>query len=398
MADQFELTPDQQKAVDSDENMVITACPGSGKTTVVVEKIRKEIPNLESYQGVIGITFTVKASKELKRKCKRDAFDIKSSFFGTIDHFCLSEIIFPFANHIYGAAGGAIECIAYAELDASYQNYLPNLNETGVVFSTGDYRNFHPQFERHYKDGFVLLEAIGIIANHILTHSIACKRYFSARYTSLYVDEYQTFATQTFPQLQSEARKYAIDTVVAHQYRDQLDDENQGSTLNVANLITLRVSGKDAVDLAAQYDLTPPPPEVKFEPIRYPVDEDGTIFTTEASLGTRSKLEQLVEGPSQLYSDVHLETANLLAQLPNYQAICRVLNAEGVPRTLQQFRINFADKPGVGEKLAADAEAYLRQSAREHAVFTRREIAAYIAEYTHSSTDEGGSIPAYDVQ
>ena len=212
----------------------------------------------------------------------------------------------------------------------------------------------------------------------------------------LYVDEYQTFATQTFPQLQSEARKYAIDTLVAHQYRDQLDDENQGSTLNVANLITLRVSGKDAVELAAQYDLTPPPPEVKFEPIRYPVSEDGTVFTTEASLGTGAKLEQLVEGPSQLYSDVHLETANLLAQLPNYQAICRVLNAEGIPRTLQQFRIDFADKPDVGKKLAAEAEAYIRQRARERAVFTMQEIAAYIAEYTHSSTDEGGSIPAYD--
>ena len=69
MANHFELTPDQRKAIDSDENMVITACPGSGKTTVVVEKIGKEIPSLESYKGVIGITFTVKASKELKSKC-----------------------------------------------------------------------------------------------------------------------------------------------------------------------------------------------------------------------------------------------------------------------------------------------------------------------------------------
>jgi len=37
----------------------------------------------------------------------------------------------------------------------------------------------------------------------------------------LIVDEYHSFATQSFPTLQSEARKFKIDTLVAHQYRDQ---------------------------------------------------------------------------------------------------------------------------------------------------------------------------------
>ena len=39
----------------------------------------------------------------------------------------------------------------------------------------------------------------------------------------LYVDEFQNFATESFDILQSEARKYAVDVVVAHQFRDQLD-------------------------------------------------------------------------------------------------------------------------------------------------------------------------------
>jgi DNA helicase-2/ATP-dependent DNA helicase PcrA len=67
----FEFTPDQQAAIDSHTNMVITACPGSGKTSVVVEKIRQEVSSLKAFQGVIGITFTVKASKELKQRCKK---------------------------------------------------------------------------------------------------------------------------------------------------------------------------------------------------------------------------------------------------------------------------------------------------------------------------------------
>jgi hypothetical protein len=76
----------------------------------------------------------------------------------------------------------------------------------------------------------------------------------------LIVDEYQSFATSSFPTLQSEARKFNIDTIVAHQYRDQLDDLNKGSTLNVGNMIVFRVTGEDAERLAAQFDNTPPPP------------------------------------------------------------------------------------------------------------------------------------------
>lgn len=191
MSDSFSLTYDQLAAINSDQNMVITACPGSGKTTVIVEKIRKEICLLNNFQGVIGITFTVKASKELKKKCGKGAFDIKSSFFGTIDHFCLSEIIFPFASRIFGSAAYDIECKTYDDIEECYKEALPDLSIADTVFTTVEYQLYHNEFERHYQNGFVLLEAIGVIANHIINNSLACKRYITSRYTSLYVDEYQ---------------------------------------------------------------------------------------------------------------------------------------------------------------------------------------------------------------
>lgn len=191
MTDSFIPTPDQQAAIDSSANMVITACPGSGKTSVVVHKIRKEIPEIGNHRGVIGITFTVKASKELKRKCKKDGFNTKRSFFGTIDHFCLSEIIFPFAKRIWGPADSRLECIAYDELDEGLKAKLPPLSDVGVVLSTNDYDQYEDEFIQQYKNGVILLEAVGILANHILNNSIACQKYIVARYTSLYVDEYQ---------------------------------------------------------------------------------------------------------------------------------------------------------------------------------------------------------------
>ena len=88
----FTFTDEQNTAISFDSSMVLTACPGSGKTTVIVEKIRRELNDLPNYKGIIGITFTVKASAELKKKCKSDGFNTKSSFFGTIDSFCLASI------------------------------------------------------------------------------------------------------------------------------------------------------------------------------------------------------------------------------------------------------------------------------------------------------------------
>jgi hypothetical protein len=211
----------------------------------------------------------------------------------------------------------------------------------------------------------------------------------------LYVDEYQTFATKTFPQLQSEARKYAIDTVVAHQYRDQLDLENKGSSLNVANLVVLRVSGTDATELAVQYDLTPQPPLARFESRKVPYDEQGDIWVEEVTPGTGAKLYHLTPGPQQLYSDVQLETANLLAQLDNFEAIARVLENN----RLKQFRIALKEELKVDDDdRAKETEAYIRAQSRQVCRHHWTEVAARIAEYSAAPTDLDGYIPAEDIE
>jgi Type IV secretion-system coupling protein DNA-binding domain len=83
------------------------------------------------------------------------------------------------------------------------------------------------------------------------------------RQFSLYADEYHRFATPAFAELLAEARKYAVATTLAHQFRGQLTDEaNRGATLNAANLIAFGVHGEDAEELAKQFDRTPPAPNV----------------------------------------------------------------------------------------------------------------------------------------
>lgn len=153
----------------------------------------------------------------------------------------------------------------------------------------------------------------------------------------LIVDEFQNFATESFATLQGEARKYAIDVIVAHQYRDQLDELNLGSTLNVANFITMRVSGKDSFDLSAQFDNTPPAPDKRMEPVykQYSAALPRSLSGTESVFEVYKPLNQPtpfreVEQPRRPYSDVQAETANHLATLPNYYAECRLVGDRGL--------------------------------------------------------------------
>jgi hypothetical protein len=146
----------------------------------------------------------------------------------------------------------------------------------------------------------------------------------------LIVDEFQNFATESFAILQSEARKYAVDVLVAHQFRDQLDDLSKGSTLNVGNMIVFRVNGRDSYSLASQFDNTPPPPDTRVEPLYRDYEYQGVNLLIETSLSTtEGKLYEEVELPRRPYSDVEAETANQLSILPNYEAMCRLIHIPG---------------------------------------------------------------------
>lgn len=64
----------------------------------------------------------------------------------------------------------------------------------------------------------------------------------------LYVDEFQNFATQSFANILSEARKYRLNLIVAHQYIEQLDEEYVRPAIfgNVGTIVVFRVGAKDA--------------------------------------------------------------------------------------------------------------------------------------------------------
>lgn len=77
----------------------------------------------------------------------------------------------------------------------------------------------------------------------------------------LYVDEFQNFATQSFANILSEARKYRLNLIVAHQYIGQLITDRNTVVRdaifgNVGTMICFRVGGDDAEFLEKEFEPT----------------------------------------------------------------------------------------------------------------------------------------------
>ncbi|MEF8847361.1 MAG: CxxC-x17-CxxC domain-containing protein, partial [Candidatus Paceibacterota bacterium] len=70
----------------------------------------------------------------------------------------------------------------------------------------------------------------------------------------LYVDEFQNFATESFVNILSEARKYRLDLTLAHQYIAQMEDEVRDAVFgNMGTLISFRVGAEDAEYLEKEF-------------------------------------------------------------------------------------------------------------------------------------------------
>lgn len=184
------FTESQLEAIKYPSNLVITACPGSGKTTVISEKIRTEVDSLKRHQGIIAITFTRKASKELSARCTRKGKDTKASFFGTIDAFCISEIILPFSKFIFSCSSKQ-EPKFPSELSEKEQELIDEAKQQLGEMTCENFEDYLPTLEKLHKLGCLFFPHIPFLANHILRNSMACRHYIQARYSSVYIDEYQ---------------------------------------------------------------------------------------------------------------------------------------------------------------------------------------------------------------
>ncbi|MFA0061783.1 UvrD-helicase domain-containing protein [Vibrio cyclitrophicus] len=158
---EVEFTCEQLDYVNSniEEHIFLEACPGSGKTEVVAEKVAKEIDSWKKMPGgFAALSFANSATDELtSRVSKRlpKGREIFPHFLGTFDSFIYKNIVSPLSTELTGYAGeggdASIRIIepttnigfrtkySYARRGkVKAHHYSFDLVKGSVVFDTGD--------------------------------------------------------------------------------------------------------------------------------------------------------------------------------------------------------------------------------------------------------------------
>ena len=96
----MEFTTSQKEAINHSEgNLKIIACAGSGKTTVMSQRIAKLVSEGQDRDKIVAFTFTEKAAASLKFKIREsllktipDNSHLGSMYIGTIHSFALQKV------------------------------------------------------------------------------------------------------------------------------------------------------------------------------------------------------------------------------------------------------------------------------------------------------------------
>lgn len=91
------LNREQQIAVESEGNVLLVACPGSGKTHTLIYKIANELESIDTHrQFVVALTYTNVAADEIRERIRSLGVNTEQLWIGTIHSFCLEWIINPY--------------------------------------------------------------------------------------------------------------------------------------------------------------------------------------------------------------------------------------------------------------------------------------------------------------
>ena len=155
----------------------------------------------------------------------------------------------------------------------------------------------------------------------------------------LYIDEFHNIVTQTFENILSEARKYALNLTIANQYMGQLIPQVQHAVLgNTGSLVCFRVGGEDAVKLKPE-----------FEPL-FGVKDMINLAVGEIYI------KMTIDGES--YDPFSAETLKVLPPThPSYRK-----------EIYEASRRKYSISKGAAAKLIAEEEATIIRSAEEKAI------------------------------
>ena len=207
------LTEEQWDAVKHNGNLLLTACPGSGKTKTLVSKLCYMLENKEPLVGckkrIIALTYTNVASDTIYERLISFGVDIKNLWIGTIHGFCLNWIIKPNMDRIPRLSKG------FSVIDEHEREFI--INELKEKYGIGLYDRIATQltsdFKYSYSKGDVKFNLVRdyhryLSANRLIDFDLIlnislkllnknrslCKR-LSLLFEHILIDEYQDISS-----------------------------------------------------------------------------------------------------------------------------------------------------------------------------------------------------------
>ncbi|MFC2636170.1 UvrD-helicase domain-containing protein [Prevotella histicola] len=103
-----ELNDEQKQAVKQEGNVLLTACPGSGKTRVIIHKLAYVASHFDETckKKVAAVTFTVRAAEEIFRRVNALGINCDHVWSGTLHAFCLEWILKPYSCYVPALKNG----------------------------------------------------------------------------------------------------------------------------------------------------------------------------------------------------------------------------------------------------------------------------------------------------
>lgn len=243
-----DLNKEQLNIVKSDENLYVTACPGSGKTRVLTRKIAyQHLKYNESLKKIIAITYTNRAAEEIKDRLDLLGLDnTETIWVGTIHQFCLEFIIYPFKMNIPRISKGFTIIDQYSQRE--YIQQLNNelkldlgfleLNKIDLTLSMDlevkekkyfEFSNaYHNKLEANKEIDF---DMILLMAFKILCVNSNVSRNIANNIRAIYVDEFQDTRELQYKIL---AKLFKCNTEIQSMFVGDMDQAIYGSLEGVA--------------------------------------------------------------------------------------------------------------------------------------------------------------------
>ena len=203
---------EQLSAYDAQDNTVVIAGPGSGKTTVLTLKVVRLLDEkISPPRGLACLTYSTEAAREFKDRLSKLGLKKRNNvFLGTVHSFCLAEILIPFA-HLYTQyhIPNPIKIISEKDKKRLFES-IPNKDQCNITDMdkerTRDIQGISRvsiesydvalraavEFEDAlYKDGWLDFISMVKLAVKLIQNEDYVRKSLEARFPWIVVDEYQ---------------------------------------------------------------------------------------------------------------------------------------------------------------------------------------------------------------